>query len=217
MCTFTCLDISKLAVSRTIKKIKSLDDKKDKYGGKKMYDLEENKGVIVWKNPSIFPHSINSMCIHSVMNLKKINLLVLVVGAIFLIASVMTAAADDPLDRPIVEGENDGGNNLIIAPCPDDLIDEVIVTSDPDFEDEPADDEMLLDQENLDENGDWLISPGPEDDQDASFLNDEQKGILGDETSSEGKSFEALGLPLYGGLAAMTLLLSALVITLKRL
>jgi len=35
MCTFTCLDISKLAVSRTIKKIKSLDDKKDKYGGKK--------------------------------------------------------------------------------------------------------------------------------------------------------------------------------------
>ena len=217
MCTFTCLDISKLAVSRTIKKIKSLDDKKDKYGGKKMYDLEENKGVIVWKNPSIFPHSINSMCIHSVMNLKKINLLVLVVGAISLIASVMTAAADDPLDRPIVEGENDGGNNLIIAPCPDDLIDEVIVTSDPDFEDEPADEEMLLDQENPDENGDWLISPGPEDDQDTYFLNDEQKDILGDETSSEGKSFEALGLPLYGGLAAMTLLLSALVITLKRL
>ena len=182
-----------------------------------MYDLEENKGVIVWKNPSIFPHSINSMCIHSVMNLKKINLLVLVVGAISLIASVMTAAADDPLDRPIVEGENDGGNNLIIAPCPDDLIDEVIVTSDPDFEDEPADEEMLLDQENPDENGDWLISPGPEDDQDTYFLNDEQKDILGDETSSEGKSFEALGLPLYGGLAAMTLLLSALVITLKRL
>jgi len=172
--------------------------------------------VVVWKNPSIFPHSINSMCIHSVMNLKKINLLVLV-GVVAMIASVMTAAADDPLDRPIVEGENDGDNNLLIAPSPDDLTDEVIVTSDPDFEDEPADDEVLLDQENPDENGDWLISPGPEDDPDASLLNDEQKGILGDETTSDDKSFDAVGLPLYSGLAAMTLLLSALVITLKRL
>ena len=100
--------------------------------------------MIVWKNPSIFPHSINSMYIHNVMNLKKINLLVLV-GVVTVIVSVMTAAADDPLDRSIVEGENDGDNNLIIAPSPDDPTDEVIVTSYPDCEDEPADDEILLD------------------------------------------------------------------------
>jgi len=172
--------------------------------------------VIVWKNPSIFPQSINSICIHSVMNLKKINLLVLV-GVVTVIASVMTAAADDPLDRPIVEGENNGDRNLIIAPGPDDPTDEAIVTFDPDFENEPAYDEVPLDQENPDENDDWPISPGPEDDQDTSLLNDEQKGILGDETDSDDKSFDALGLPLYSGLTAMTLLLSALVITLKRL
>ena len=150
------------------------------------------------------------------MNRKKINLLVLI-GIVAVIASAMTASADDPLDPDSTVVETDGGDDPVIVPNPDDPTDDVMITSDPDSEDEPADDEIILGEENTDDNGDLLISPEPEDDSDTSPLGDERKSILDDETASNGKSFKAEGLPLYGGLAAIALLLPALIVLWRRL